>query len=132
MGGNVSTVSDSLCGLAFRCSAQEKWKSSKKIKQDEKKPCQTGKIVLGLLHYGKAMKETLFLKLDRNLASPTESANGREGNNREHSGADCLKQRYGRMTFHKKAELIVGQYVARVKCKKRGRRRCLQCGWYRG
>ena len=27
-------------------------------------------------HQQKAMKETLFLKLDRNLASPTESADG--------------------------------------------------------
>ena len=39
------------------------------------------------------MKETLFLKLDRNLASPTESADGGKETIGEHSGADCLNSK---------------------------------------
>lgn len=50
------------------------------------------------------MKETLAVKSDRNMASPTESAVcGKQ--RREHSGADCLKG------------CCVGQYVTCVKCK---------------
>ena len=44
-------------------------------KKFEKELALKKKTVLESLHQ-KAMKETLFLKLDRNLASPTESADG--------------------------------------------------------
>ena len=45
----------------------------------EKNPCKPQKIVLRSLHHVKAMKETLFPELDRNSASPTESADGGKG-----------------------------------------------------
>ena len=72
------------------------------------------------------MKETLFPELDRNSASPTESADGAKetiGNTPELTV---------RTAFPEKVLDEVGQYVARVKCKKRGRQRCLQGGWHRG
>ncbi len=49
------------------------------------------------------MKETLFLKLDRNLASPTESADGGKGT-RERSGADC--SRMACFLYHRKFRLL--------------------------
>ena len=74
------------------------------------------------------MKETLLPGIDRNTASPTESAVGKKGE-REHSGADWLNKK--RLQTHSRS--VRGCALSTCKWEEnRFARFLFQCGWYRG
>ena len=97
--------------------------NSKKI---QKNPCQPLKSVLGLLHQ-KGNERDSVSGAWQEFGITDWECRWSERDNREHSGADCSNS-----ISRKEVLGEVGQYVARVKCKKRGRQRCLQGGWHRG
>ena len=99
----------------------------------QKNTCKTTKTMLTYRQQKKRWKRLLSSDVDRNTASPTESAVWKR-RQREHSGADWLN----RILQDKEWELAkhrVGQYVwyaLNIKSGKVVIAMIFQCGWYRG
>ena len=99
----------------------------------QKNTCKITKTMLTYRQQKKRWKRLLSSDVDRNTASPTESAVWKR-RQREHSGADWLN----RILQEKEWELAkyrVGQYVwyaLNIKSGKVVIAMIFQCGWYRG